>query len=71
MPSPTSPTLRQLHRLNKSSSDFTDQLYDILCGPEYVKCEKTLGNDDAVWLVDYLDNVRCRIAFPCSSLRQA
>ena len=69
MHSPSSPALRQFRRLDRSSPDFTDQLYGILCSPEYVKCEKNIGQDDAVWLVDYLDNVRCLIAFLCSSLR--
>ena len=70
MTSFSSPTLRQLRRLDGSSSDFTDKLYDILCGPGYVECETNFAQDDAVWLADYLDNVRYRVAVPCSSLRQ-
>ena len=64
------PTLRQLRRVDGSSSDFTDKLYDILCGPGYVECEKNFAQDDAVWLADYLDNVRHRVALSCSPLRQ-
>ena len=56
-----SPTLQRLHCLNISSPDFGDQLYDVLRGQEYMECVLSLEHDDIVWLVDYLDNVRCFI----------
>ena len=56
--SPNLPALQQLHRLNRSSSEFYDQLYDTLRGKEYTECVPNLRGDDSVWLVEYLDNVR-------------
>jgi hypothetical protein len=61
-------TLQQLRRLNKSSPDFHDQLCKALCGEEYKQCVPNLQGDDLVWLVGYLDNVRRRVAVPCSLL---
>jgi hypothetical protein len=61
MPSPNSPVLQQLDRLNGSLSRFHDQLYDLLYGEEYVQCVRDLQGDDLVWLVDYLDRVRPRV----------
>ena len=62
MSSPASPALQQLQRLNRSSSDFEDQLNDVLYGEEYRQCVQYLQGDDLVWLVDYLDKVRRIIA---------
>lgn len=70
MSSPSSPTLQQLHRLDKPSPDFHDQLCNILYGEEYVQCVPNLQNDDAVWLIDYLDTVRCHVALSHSLLNQ-
>lgn len=57
--SPTSPVLRELDLLNRSSPDLHDQLCRILHGEEYVQCEKNLEQDnELVWLVDFLDEVR-------------
>jgi len=69
MSSPSSPVLQRLFRLDRSSPDFHDQLEDVLYGPEYVQCEQTLEGDDPVWLIDYLEEVRCYIALPHSPLK--
>jgi len=70
MSSPSSLALQRLHRLDRSSSDFHDQLCDALYGREYVQCEQTLQDDDLVWLIDYLDEVRRHIAFPHSPFKR-
>ena len=59
----TSPQfLQQLHRLDRSSeSRFHDKLSNILYGEEYKRCVGVLQNDGLVWLVDYLDKVRCYV----------
>ena len=62
MSPPTSPALQRLHRLDRSSSDFHDQLHNVLRGEEYVQCEENLEGDDLVWLIDYLDKVRRHLA---------
>ena len=59
MSSPSSPTLQQLHRLDRSSPDFHDQLCNLFYGREYSQCVLSLQGDDLAWLVDYLDKV-CR-----------
>jgi hypothetical protein len=71
MPSPNSPVLQQLDRLNGSLPEFHDQLYDLLYGEEYVQCVRNLQEDDLVWLVNYLDRVRPRVAVLHSPLRPA
>ena len=58
--------LEQLRRLDRSSPDFHDQLCNVLYAREYERCVLTLQGDDLVWLVEYLDKVRCRIAIPRS-----
>ena len=59
----TSPNLlQQLHHLDRSSSEFHDQLSNILYGEEYERHVADLDNDDLVSLVDYLDKVRCCVA---------
>ena len=60
--SPSSPTLQRLCHLDKSPPDFQDQLYEILYSQEYIQCEENLEHDSLVWLVDYLDMVRCHIS---------
>ena len=68
--SPNSPTLQQLHRLDRSSPDFHDQLCNVLYGEEYVQRVPNFGGEDLVWLVDYLDKVRRHvnlIHFPLKS----
>jgi hypothetical protein len=71
MPSPNSPVLQQLDRLNRSSSDFHDQLCNAIYGEEYVRCVPDLEGDDLVWLVEYLDRVRRRVALLHSPLKPA
>jgi len=63
MSSPNSPALQQLHRLDRSSSEFHDQLCNVFYGEDYQKCVPNLQGDDLVWLIDYLDKVRCHVAF--------
>ncbi|KAF9644746.1 kinase-like protein [Thelephora ganbajun] len=55
MAPPGSPALRKLHSLDTSSSDFGDQLCNVLYGGEYEQCVPNLQGNDLVWLVDYLD----------------
>ena len=71
MSSSSTPMLQQLSRLDRSSSGFHDQLSNILCGEEYEQCVPNLQGNDLVWLVDYLEKVRHRVAFPHSSLNAA
>jgi tRNA (Thr-GGU) A37 N-methylase len=62
MSSSSIPTLQQLHRLDRSLSGFHDQLANVLYGEEYNQCVADLQDGDLVWLVDYLDKVRHRVA---------
>ena len=62
------PALQQLHRLNRSSPDFHDQLSNVLYGEEYKQWVANLQGDDLIWLVDYLDKVRRCVPLPHSSL---
>ena len=64
MASPSSPTLQRLHSLDKSSPDSQDQLNDLLHENEYQECVPTLQGDELMWLIDYLDEVRRRVALP-------
>lgn len=63
---PGPPALQLLHNLDRSSSEFHDQLGNILYGEEYRKCVPNLHGHDLAWLVDYLDKVRHHVAFPHS-----
>ena len=69
--SPNVLALQYLHRLNASSPKFGDQLCNILYGAEYVNCLPSLGGDNLVWLVDYLDNVRYCIVLTNFPLKPA
>jgi hypothetical protein len=71
MPSPNSPVLQRLDRLNRSLSGFRDQLRSLLYGEEYKRCVPSLEGDDLVWLIDYLDKVRRRVALSRSPLETA
>jgi hypothetical protein len=71
MPSPNPPVLQQLDRLNRSSSDFHDQLCNVIYGEEYMQCVPDLEGDGLAWLVEYLDRVRRRVALPHSPLKPA
>ena len=66
MAPPTHPVLQQLHRLDRSSSDFRDKLDQILHGQAYEKCAKNLEREDLIWFVDYLDKVRRHNPLPRS-----
>ena len=66
MAPPTHPVLQQLHRLDRSSSDFRDKLYQILHGQAYEECAKNLEREDLIWFVDYLDKVRRHNPLPRS-----
>jgi len=64
MSSPSSPVLQRLCCLDRSSPDFQDQLSDVLYGQEYRQYAPSLQSNDLVWLVEYLDKVRYRVALP-------
>ena len=64
MSSPSPPALQLLRHLDRSSPKFHDQLSNIVHGGEYQGCVSNLQGDDLVWLVDYLDEVRRRVALP-------
>jgi hypothetical protein len=68
MSPPSLSSLQELDRLDRSSPDYGDQLYGVLCEQEYVQCEEILEHDDLVWLIDYLDEVRCHFALYHSPL---
>ena len=61
--------LQQLHRLDRFSSGFHDQVSNVLYGEEYKQCMPNLQGDDLVWLVDYLDNVRHHVSLLHSPLK--
>jgi len=63
--------LGQLRRLDGSSPGFHDQLSHVLYGEEYKKWVSSIDGDDLVWLVDYLDKVRCHVAVPDPLLTQS
>ena len=64
----TSPNLlQQLHHLDRSSSEFHDQLSNILYGEEYERHMADLKSDDLVSLVDYLDKVCCCVSLSPAS----
>ena len=56
--------LQQLRHLDRSSPGFHDQLSNVLYGEEYKQSVKSLQGNDLVWLVDYLDEVRCHAFLP-------
>jgi len=60
------PVLQQLHRLDRSSPEFHDQLNSVLCGEEYRQCGPNVHGDSLAWLVDYMDKVLCHVALPYS-----
>ena len=66
---PSSPVLQRLYRLDRSGPDFQGQLTNILYGHEYIQCEGSLEHDDLIWLVNYLDEVSCRLAPSRSPLK--
>ena len=66
--SPSSNPLQRLHRLERSSPQFPDQLANILAGDEYKGYVSALRGEGLVWLIDYLDSVRLDITVPRSFL---
>ena len=64
MSSPNPTTLQQLRCLDRSSSNFHNQLTNVLYGEGYERSVLNLQGSDLVSLVDYLDKV-CR---PCHFL---
>ena len=63
--------LQQLDHLDKSLPQFPDQLASFLYGKGYEGCIPKLQDQDAVWLVEYLDNVRFYITLYPSSAQLA
>ena len=61
--------VEKLHRLNRTSSGFHNQLSGVLYEEEYGQWVKNIDND-MVWLVDFLDKVRRRTAFVHPTLAQ-
>lgn len=59
---PWSNLLQRLSHLDRSSSLLHSELSNILYGEEYKQCVGDLQNDDLLWLVDYLDQVRFFVA---------
>jgi hypothetical protein len=67
---PSRSLLKQLRHLDRSSSEFRDQLVNnVLYGEEYKQWIPTIQRDDLVGLIDHLDKVRCRVSLPHSSLK--
>jgi len=54
---PSRSPLEQLHRLDRSSLEFHDQVSNVLYGEEYKQWVPTIEGDDLVGLVGYLDEV--------------
>jgi hypothetical protein len=50
--------LQPFRRLDKLSPKFPDQLANLLNGKKYRNCLAKLQDDDALWLVGFLDDVR-------------
>ena len=71
MPSPSSLALLQFRHLDRSSPDFDDQLRNVLYGSEYNQYAPNIQGDDLAWLVNYLDEVCCRVSTPHSLLKSA
>ena len=53
--------LHQLHRLDPSSPDFPTLIADIVHGDGYRDCVASLQDGELAWLIEYLDNVCCRV----------
>ena len=67
---PSNSLLERLCLLDSSSPDFHDQLSNVFYTREYRQSAENLSDDDLVWLVEYLDKVRPRVAFPSLHLSQ-
>ena len=64
------PALQELYHLDASALSFHDQLDNILHSQRYELCVPNLGDSDLMGLVDYLDEVRCRVTFSPLPLSQ-
>ena len=49
---------RRLYKLDRSSTQFPDRLYQLLHDKEHVECLQKLPKDEVVQLIDYLNDVR-------------
>ena len=65
---PRSP-LKQLRRLDESSTRFPDQVNNILYGEDYTQWVQTIQGDDLVDLIDYLDKACYHVSLLHSPLR--
>jgi len=63
--------LQELDRLDKFSPQFPDQLVSLLSGRLYKYRIRWLQDENASWLIDYLDNVCPRIALHLLSAQPA
>jgi hypothetical protein len=59
---PSHEVLQELDRLERSSPNFPDQLASLLSRENFQDWDvcKSLREEDAVWLIEYLDNVCVR-----------
>ena len=55
--------LQRLRHLDRSSPKFQDWLSNILNEEGYAQQVSNLQDDDLVWLVGYLDEVRHHVSF--------
>ena len=69
LPQPSLTPLQQLRSLNRASSEFCDQLSNILRGEAYKEYILNLQGNDLVSVIDYLDNVCCHVSLPYFLLR--
>ena len=53
-------SLRQLHDLDKASSQFREQFIDFLRGDQYQDILLGLQREDLGWFIEYLDSVSLR-----------
>jgi len=60
--------LKQLHGLNRTSSQFHKRLSDLLHSERYRSAVPNLQGEDLAWLVDYLDSVSLQSISPKSVL---
>ena len=61
--------LEQLRSLDQSSSEFPNQVCNVLYRKDYQQWVNNLQGNELVGFVDYLDKVRCRFLPPYSLLK--
>jgi len=66
---PSHNPLKQLLHLDRSSTDFHDQVSNILQGEEYNQWVPSIQGDDLVGIVNYLDKVRRHVSPSHSPLK--